>query len=69
MAFAPRTRRCPHCEVDNFVGRAGELAILDAEMQTAKAGRPRFVLVEGEAGIGKSSQVHPTLRSRLEDTR
>jgi predicted ATPase len=41
--------------VDNFVGRAGELAILDAEMQTAKAGRPRFVLVEGEAGIGKSS--------------
>ena len=41
--------------MDNFVGRAGELAILDAEMQTAKAGQPRFVLVEGEAGIGKSS--------------
>jgi len=41
--------------VDNFVGRAGELAILDAEMQAVQAGQPRFVLVEGEAGIGKSS--------------
>ena len=42
-------------EVDHFVGRAGELAILDAEMQAVRAGRPRVVLVEGEAGIGKSS--------------
>ena len=41
--------------VDHFVGRAGELAILDAELQAVQAGHPRFVLVEGEAGIGKSS--------------
>jgi ATP/maltotriose-dependent transcriptional regulator MalT len=41
--------------VDHFVGRAGELAILDAELQAVRAGRPRVVLVEGEAGIGKSS--------------
>ena len=41
--------------MDHFVGRAGELAILDAELQAVRAGRPRVVLVEGEAGIGKSS--------------
>jgi ATP/maltotriose-dependent transcriptional regulator MalT len=41
--------------VDHFVGRAGELAILDAELQAVRVGRPRVVLVEGEAGIGKSS--------------
>jgi DNA-binding CsgD family transcriptional regulator/tetratricopeptide (TPR) repeat protein len=41
--------------VEQFVGRAGELAILDAELQAVRAGRPRFVLVEGDAGIGKSS--------------
>ena len=41
--------------MDHFVGRAAELAILDAEMQAVRAGRPRVVLVEGEAGIGKSS--------------
>lgn len=42
-------------EVDHFVGRAGELAILDAELQAVRAGRPRVVVVEGGAGIGKSS--------------
>jgi ATP/maltotriose-dependent transcriptional regulator MalT len=41
--------------VDHFVDRAGELAILDAELQAVRVGRPRVVLVEGEAGIGKSS--------------
>ncbi len=29
--------------------------MLDAEMQAVRAGHPRFVMVEGEAGIGKSS--------------
>jgi len=41
--------------VDHFVGRTGELAILDTELQAARDGRPRVVVVEGEAGIGKSS--------------
>jgi ATP/maltotriose-dependent transcriptional regulator MalT len=41
--------------VDHFVGRTGELAILDAELRAVRAGQPRVVLVEGEAGIGKSS--------------
>jgi len=41
--------------MDHFVGRTGELAVLDAEMQAVRAGQPRVVLVEGEAGIGKSS--------------
>jgi ATP/maltotriose-dependent transcriptional regulator MalT len=42
-------------EVSPFIGRTGELALLGAEMQAARAGWPRVVLVEGEAGIGKSS--------------
>ena len=43
--------------MDHFVGRTGELAVLDAEMQAVRGGRPRVVLVEGEAGIGKSSLI------------
>ncbi len=42
-------------EVDHFVGRTSELAVLDAEMRAVRDGWPRVVLVEGEAGIGKSS--------------
>jgi DNA-binding CsgD family transcriptional regulator len=41
--------------VDHFVGRAGELAVLGTELQAVRAGRSRVVLVEGEAGVGKSS--------------
>ena len=38
-----------------FVGRAEELAALEAAAAMARAGRPAVVLVEGEAGIGKST--------------
>jgi len=52
----PRPTEVVHTtEVDHFVGRTDELAVLDAELQAVRAGRPRVVLVEGEAGIGKSS--------------
>jgi DNA-binding SARP family transcriptional activator/tetratricopeptide (TPR) repeat protein len=38
-----------------FVGRAEELAALEAAAAMARAGQPAVVLVEGEAGIGKST--------------
>jgi len=38
-----------------FVGRAGELAVLEAAAAAVRGGQPKVVLVEGEAGIGKSS--------------
>ena len=38
-----------------FVGRAGELAVLEAAAAAARRGQPRVVLVEGEGGAGKSS--------------
>ena len=41
--------------MDHFVGRGRELAILNDEMRQARRGEPRVVLVEGDAGIGKSS--------------
>jgi ATP/maltotriose-dependent transcriptional regulator MalT len=44
-------------EVEHFVGRTEELAALEAAMRAVRAGQPRAVLVEGEAGVGKSSLV------------
>ena len=38
-----------------FVGRADELAVLEAAAEAARGGHPKVVLVEGDAGIGKSS--------------
>jgi DNA-binding CsgD family transcriptional regulator len=38
-----------------FVGRADELAVLEAAAAAARRGQPRVVLAEGEAGVGKSS--------------
>ncbi|MEZ0579972.1 AAA family ATPase [Nocardioides sp. MH1] len=38
-----------------FVGRVSELASLADELRRARAGEPRVVVIEGEAGIGKST--------------
>ena len=38
-----------------FVGRADELAVLGAAAAAARCGHPKVVLVEGAAGIGKST--------------
>jgi MoxR-like ATPase len=38
-----------------FVGRAGELAVLEAAAVASRRGQPQVVLVEGEAGVGKST--------------
>jgi DNA-binding CsgD family transcriptional regulator len=40
-----------------FVGRAEELAALDAAFARARGGRPSAVLIGGEAGVGKSRLV------------
>ena len=50
-----------------FVGRGPELAALAAALAAARAGEPQVVMVQGEAGIGKSSLImeflggHPDL--------
>ena len=38
-----------------FVGRSGELAALEAAAAAARGGQPQVMLIEGEAGAGKSS--------------
>jgi len=38
-----------------FVGRAGELAVLEDAAAAVRRGEPQVVLVEGEAGAGKST--------------
>ena len=40
-----------------FVGRVPELAALAAALAAVRAGEPQVVLIQGEAGIGKSSLV------------
>jgi DNA-binding CsgD family transcriptional regulator len=47
-----------------FVGRAPELAALGAALAAARAGEPQAVLIQGEAGIGKSSLVSEFLGSQ-----
>ena len=44
-----------------FVGRAPELAALGAALASARAGEPQVVMVQGEAGIGKSSLIQEFL--------
>src|SRR5688572_30288531 len=41
----------------SFVGRRHELGILDACLDSARAGIPRTTLVEGAPGLGKSALV------------
>jgi hypothetical protein len=41
-----------------FVGRSAELGLLRARLDEAAAGRPRTVVLEGTAGVGKSALVH-----------
>ena len=49
-----------------FVGREAELATLSGLAERARANEPQFALVEGEAGIGKSSLL-AKLESSLRD--
>ncbi|RIQ11027.1 ATP-binding protein [Jiangella rhizosphaerae] len=52
----------PAAQSAAFVGRERELSAVTAAL--AAPGRPAFVLVEGEAGIGKTRLVQEALRSR-----
>jgi DNA-binding CsgD family transcriptional regulator len=47
-----------------FVGRQHELTALVAALDELSAGEPRFVLIQGEAGIGKSSLIARFLSER-----
>lgn len=44
-----------HEPAQPFVGRQAEMEALYAELATVQGGRPRMVLLEGPAGIGKSA--------------
>jgi predicted ATPase len=47
-----------------FVGRHGELACLQAELDQVEAGAPRAVWLEGEAGVGKTALVRHFFQER-----
>jgi ATP/maltotriose-dependent transcriptional regulator MalT len=46
-----------------FVGRTHELALLDRCLVEARRGEPRLVVLDGEAGIGKSTLLSHFIRS------
>ncbi|MFY9866044.1 MAG: AAA family ATPase [Trebonia sp.] len=52
------------CPERLFVGRLPELSALDSALTAAGEGKPRVVLIQGEAGIGKSSLVSEFLAAR-----
>lgn len=67
----PAPRRVPRRESPpaprwRLAGRREELARLEAELDEAAAGRPRAVLVTGEAGIGKSRLVQELCATAFE---
>ncbi len=43
-----------HASEPGFVGRERELELLEARLRDASSGRPRFLVLLGEAGIGKT---------------
>src|SRR5262249_18829377 len=47
-----------------FVGRARELAWLDATLDETKEGRPKIVLITAEPGAGKSRLCHELVERR-----
>src|SRR5213596_1847018 len=47
--------------VPPFVGRRQELAWFTHALQDVCAGKPRVVLIPGEAGIGKTRHLHEVL--------
>jgi DNA-binding CsgD family transcriptional regulator len=49
-----------------FVGRAGELDRLSSLLAEATAGTPRIAIIEGEAGLGKSSLITAFLAHHLD---
>ena len=49
-----------------FVGRAHELAAMNAELEHARAGRPRVLWLSGPAGIGKTTLIHRLLADRTD---
>ena len=49
-----------------FVGRAHELAAMTAELDHARAGRPRVLWLSGPAGIGKTTLIRRLLADRTD---
>jgi len=50
---------------ESFVGRRKDLALLEDQLDKARAGQPRVVLIEGTAGIGKTALLNRFLAQSL----
>lgn len=57
-----------HPGSSSFVGRSSELVLLRSELEAARAGAPRVVLVEGAAGIGKTAIIDHLLAAEVDLT-
>ncbi|MCB0063564.1 MAG: AAA family ATPase [Caldilineaceae bacterium] len=56
-----------HTEISHFVGRDRELALLLARIERAQDGYGSLLLLEGEAGVGKTHLVHHLLQKVMNE--
>ena len=55
-------------DLDPFVGRAAEVGVLRSEVAAIRSGMPRIVIVQGDAGAGKTTLIENVVAAEVDLT-
>ena len=55
-------------DLDPFVGRAAEVGVLRSEVAAIRSGMPRIVIVQGDAGAGKTTLIENVVAAEVDVT-